>query len=126
MSSKNRTRHRLLLDEGVHLPQKYPNLNKRHDLTHVYWANLKGKSDEKVFEFARKESRMIVVFNVKDFKKLIRPDGPSVISLSVNLSDRQADLKIGKTLKNLKPSQARGHLISINNTGINIEKTEKK
>mgnify|MGYP001608213090 CR=1 FL=1 len=59
MSSKNRTRHRLLLDEGVHLPQKYPNLNKRHDLTHVYWVNLKGKSDEKVFEFARKESKAV-------------------------------------------------------------------
>lgn len=98
MRSKKHTRHRLLLDEGVHLPQSYPKLNNLHDLLHVYYAGLRGHSDEKIFQFAKKEKRLIVVFNVKDFKQFRSRNSPSVIALSANLSDRQADLKICKIL----------------------------
>ena len=121
MSSKRPTRHRLLLDEGVHLPQSYPNLNKLHDLLHVFQANLKGSNDEKIFGYAKRDSRMVVVFNIKDFKKFIKPDSPTIISLSTNLSDKQADLKICKALKKLKPSQTKGHLLSISMSGTSIK-----
>lgn len=120
MSSKKHTRYRLLLDEGVHLPQSYPLLNNLHDLLHVSQANLKGSSDEKIFSFGKKEKRLIVVFNVRDFKRLIKRDSPSAISLSTNLSDTQADLKICKALKNLKPTEQKGHLISITSSGIKV------
>lgn len=124
MPSRKHIRHRLLLDEGVHLPQKYPNLNNLHDLTHVYWAKLRGKSDQQVLDYAKKESRMVVVFNTKDFKKLIKQDESSIISLSTNLSDNQADLKICKILKNLKPSQTKGHLLTITSSTMNIKRIE--
>jgi len=120
MSSKEHTRYRLLLDEGVHLPQKYPQLNNLHDLLHVFDVNLKGVNDEKIFQFAKQEKRLVVVFNVKDFKKFISGDSPSVIALSTNLSDQQADLKICKVLKKLKPSEKKGHLVSITASGIRI------
>jgi len=118
MRSKRRTRHRLLLDEGVHLPKSYPNLTNLHDLLHISQAGLKGSSDEKVFNFAKRDSRLAVVFNVKDFKKFIQSDSPTVISLSTNLSDQQADLKICKALKKLKPSEKKGHLVLIATSGI--------
>lgn len=120
MSTKKHTRYQLLLDEGVHLPKSFPNLNNRHNLVHVSQVNLKGASDEKVFEFAKEELRMVVVYNVKDFKKFIKPESPTVLSLSVSLSDRQADLKICKVLKKLKTSEKKGHLISITVSGIRI------
>jgi|SRR3989344_74525 len=104
MRSRKHIRHRLLLDEGVHLPQKYPQLNNLHDVLHVFDVNLKGASDEKIFGFAKKEKRLVVVFNVKDFRKFINKDSPSIIALSTNLSDKQSDFKICKALKKLKPS----------------------
>ncbi len=118
MSLKRHTKYRLLLDEGVHLPHIYPRLNNLHDLLHVYQVNLKGASDEKVFSFAKHDSRMMVVFNIRDFKKFIKADSPTVISLSTKLKDEQADLKICKALKSLKPSEKTGHLISITQSGI--------
>ena len=120
MSSKKHKRYKLLLDEGVHLPQKYPNLNNLHSAVHVSKVDLQGKSDEKIFEYARRDSRMMIVFNVKDFRKFIKNDSPSVISLSTNLSDIEADLKICKALKTLKSNQVKGCLISITKSGIAI------
>jgi len=94
MPSKRHIRHKLLLDEGLHLPRCYPNLNRSHNLLHVSQVNLRGKKDEDVFNFAISAKRLPVVFNIKDFKKFIKQHKPSVISLSVNLTDKQADLKL--------------------------------
>ena len=122
MSSKKHTRYRLLLDEGVHLPQSYPKLNNLHDLLHVFQANLKGASDDKIFRFAKRERRIVVVFNIKDFKKFIGKTLPSVIALSTNMTDEQTDSKICKVLKNLKPSETKGHLIAISMSAVRIKK----
>lgn len=88
---------------------------------HVYQTRLRGYADQKIFQFAKQEKRLVVVFNIKDFKKFISKDSPSVIAFSPNLSDEQADLKICKVLRDLKPSQKKGHLISISISGIRIE-----
>jgi predicted nuclease of predicted toxin-antitoxin system len=118
MSSKRRTRHKLLLDEGVHLPQSYPKLNNLHDLVHVSQVNLKGEADEKIFNYSKQSSRITIVFNIKDFRKLIGPGFPSIIASSTNLTDKQVDLKICKALRELKPSETKGYLISVTNSGI--------
>ena len=125
MSSRKRIRHRLLLDEGVHLPQSYPKLNNLHDVIHVSQVDLKGKADEKIFDWAKQNSRITVVFNIKDFHKFISPNYPSIIALSTNLTDNQADLKTCKALKELKPSETKGHLISIANSGIDKKSITK-
>ena len=125
MSSRKHIRHKLLLDEGVHLPQSYPQLNNLHDVVHVSQVDLKGKQDEKIFEYAKLSSRITVVFNVKDFQKFIHPDFPSIIALSTNLTDKQADLRICKVLRELKPSETKGHLISITNSGIDKKRYYK-
>ena len=125
MSSRKHIRHKLLLDEGVHLPQSYHQLNNLHDVVHVSQVDLKGKQDEKIFDYAKLSSRITVVFNVKDFQKFIHPNFPSIIALSTNLTDKQADLKICKALKELKPSETKGHLISITNSGIDKKGVSK-
>lgn len=122
MSLKRHRRYKLLLDEGVHLPSKYPNLNNLHDLVHVTQIGLTGVGDDKIFAWANKQSRIPVVFNIKDFKKFLQPSNPSIISLSPLLTDEQADLKICKALNNLKPSESGGCLISISNSGITTKR----
>lgn len=118
MRSKRRKRYKLLLDEGVHLPQSYPKLNNLHNLIHITEVGLRGSKDEKVFKYAHQNSLIVVVFNIKDFKKLISHDKPSIIALSTNLTDKQTDLKICKVLKELKPKEIRGCLITITRSGI--------
>lgn len=118
MSSRKHIRHKLLLDEGVHLPQSYPKSNNLYDVIHISQVDLKGKTDEKIFDWAKRKSRITVVFNIKDFWKFISLNHPSIIALSTNLTDKQADLKICKALRELKPSETKGHLISISNSGI--------
>ena len=120
MSSKKHRRYWLLLDEGVHLPNKYSKLNNLHNLMHVTHVGLEGKSDEKVFKFAKQEDMMMVVFNIKDFKRFIQKSNPSIIALSSNLSDSEADVKICSALKRLKRNEIKGHLISITKSGIRI------
>ena len=125
MSSRKHIRHKLLLDEGVHLPQSYPKLNNLHDVIHVSQVGLKGKADEKIFDWAKQNSRITVVFNIKDFHKFISPNYPSIIALSTNLTDNQADLKTCKALKELKRRETKGHLISIENSGIDKKSITK-
>lgn len=125
MNSRKPRKYKLLLDEGLHLPSSYPNLNNFHDVLHIAQTKDRGKADDVIFQIAEKESRLPVVFNTKHFKPLISKDTISVITLSTNLTDQQADLKICKALRELKPSEAKGCLISITNGGINIRRIEE-
>jgi hypothetical protein len=122
MTSRKHRRYKLLLDEGVHLPQKFPNLNKRHNVFHIAQSKYRGKSDEFVFNLAEKEGRMPVVYNTKHFKSFMSLKAASVISVSTVLTDKQADLKICKALKILTPGKLKGHLIKISPRGIQINK----
>lgn len=122
MSSKKHKRFKLLVDEGLHLPISYPQLNNLHDLLHIAQTKHRGKKDRDIFLIAEKEERIPIVFNTKDFKPLITQNSVSVIALSTNLTDTQADLKICKALKELRADETKGCLISINNSGITVKR----
>lgn len=119
MTSKKHTRYTLLLDEGVYPKESFPNLNNLYVLKHINHDFKKsGTPDSRIYKLAQKNNSLVVVYNIKDFRPLIAPNKPSVISLSTNLTIKQIDKKICKVLKTLKPSQTKGHLISITNEGI--------
>ena len=122
MPSRKHIRYKLLLDEGLPPKEAYFKANNYHNLKHIKHDLKKGGAkDEVVYSIAVKDNRLPIVFNTKDFKPLIRKYSPSVISFSTNLSNKQADLKICKVLKNLKPSQTKGHLISISTNLVTIK-----
>lgn len=123
MGSKTHTKYKLLLDEGLPHKESYPLLNNYFNLRHiVHDFSHGGVSDKKVYALANKEGRMVIVFNTKDFRPLISHNSVSVISLSTNLTDKQVELKLNKILKNMKPSEIKGHLISVTNVGTSIIK----
>lgn len=126
MRSKRHRRYKILLDEGLHLPNCYPRLNNLHDVLHIAQTKYRGKADNVIFQIAEKEERLPVVFNTKHFKPLIAKNSVSVISLSTNLDDKESDLKICKALKNLLLAQRKGCLISISKSGITIKIPESK
>ena len=81
-------KHKLLLDEGFHLRQRLPILNSRFDVKHVA-ADFKqsGLPDAKVYDLARKEKRLLVTYNIKDFHMLASTSTDTgIIGVSPNLS----------------------------------------
>ena len=102
MPSKKRKKYKLLLDEGLPLPQSFPNINSYHDIVHIAQSKNRGKKDQDIYKLANNENRIPVVLNVKDFKPMIKQTTMSTIALSPNITDRQADLKIHKALNTLK------------------------
>ncbi|MDO8619211.1 MAG: DUF5615 family PIN-like protein [Candidatus Daviesbacteria bacterium] len=121
MSIKRPKKYKLLLDEGLHLPKSYPATNAFYDLKHISQTKYRARPDIDIFNLANNESRFPVVFNTKDFKPLIIRKKMSVIALSTNLTDKDADLKISKALRELSPSQEKGYLISISKSGVAIK-----
>jgi len=89
-------KYKLLLDENFYLRSSLPLLNNRFDVKHLS-ADLKlsGLSDPKVYELARKEERLLVTYNVKDFSSLVAKSTDSgIIGVSANLSIEQIDKKL--------------------------------
>ncbi len=116
--SRKLIKYKLLLDEGLSLAKSYPKLNNIYNLKHiVHDLNQSRIKDKPLYDLATREERILIVFNVKDFRHLIKMNGISVIALSENLSNKEADLKITKLLKDIKPNQTKGHLISISKSG---------
>jgi len=114
MPTKHLQKHKLLLDEALPPKQRYLKLNNFHDIKHIEHDLKKGgSSDLDVYKLAIKENRILITFNIKDFKPMLNNKTPSIIALSPNLSNNEADLKICKLLKNIKLNQSTGFLISI-------------
>lgn len=126
MNIKKPKKHKLLLDEGLHLPQSYPGTNRFYDLKHISQTRFKAKPDVDIYYLANKENRFPVVFNTKDFKPLISKGKMSVIALSTNLTDKEADLKMSKALRRLSQAHIKGCLISITKSGITIKIPQPK
>lgn len=113
-------RHKLLLDESLHLPNSYPHLNKLHDVIHIKLLDRReheGDADQAVYKVAEKESRILILFNKKDFKRLVSPEGPSIICLSTTLTDEQVDKKLCSFLRKITPGQVKGKIFSVTQQG---------
>ena len=89
-------KHRLLLDENFPARSSFPLLNNRFDVKHLSAdLRLSGLSDPKVYELAKKEKRLLVTYNVKDFSSLVTKSTDSgIIGVSANLSIEQIDKKL--------------------------------
>lgn len=126
MPSKKRKKYKLLFDEGLPPPKAYPTLNNFHAIAHIALSPHRSEDDTLVYKLAEKEGRIPVVFNTKDFKRLISQNSTSVISLSTNLTNSEADLKIYKALKDLKNHELKGFLISISKSGITVKQVSSE
>ncbi|MBI4948328.1 DUF5615 family PIN-like protein [Candidatus Berkelbacteria bacterium] len=118
---QRQTRHhpkpKILLDESLPGRDKFPQLNSYCNCKHVNEFSLNGATDPVVYDKAITEKRILVTFNIKDFKKLVidNSSGPSVIGLSTRLSYEQIDKKVLSKVKNLTESEFVGKYFSITN-----------
>lgn len=89
-------KHKLLLDENFPVRKYFPTLNRRFDVKHIGAdLNKEGLSDPKVYAFARKQKRIIVTRNIKDFDELaLTSNNTGIIGVSSNLTFEQVDKKL--------------------------------
>lgn len=71
MNPKHSYKYKLLLDENFPLRNYFPSLNKRFDVKHISGDYKEaGLPDPKVYEVAKKENRLVVTYNTRDFMDL--------------------------------------------------------
>lgn len=89
-------RHKLILDENLPTRENFPLLNNRFDLKHIADDYKQGGlPDFKVYKLAQKEERLLVTYNIKDFKELAAISiTTGIIGVSPNLTLDQIDKKL--------------------------------
>lgn len=108
-------RHKLLLDEGFYSRQSLPITNSRFDLKHIS-GDFKQEAlpDFQLYEFAKEKSRILITFNVKDFKPLAKLSKlTGVIGVSANLTLEQIDKKLTALLNKSTKTSLLGKLTII-------------
>lgn len=93
-------KHRLLLDEGLYPRKLLSRTNNRHNILHIkHDLNNAGIKDEKVYELAIRQKRIIVTYNVRDFKKLAKQNkNAGVIGVSQGFTPEKLDVKLNALL----------------------------
>jgi len=107
---KRPQRYKLLLDENISPRTRFPILNSRHNVKHlVHELKKSGITDQEVYNLAKKESRLIITFNKKDFETMAEKSSETgIIAISTNVSDDQIDKKITSLLSRKKKNELFG------------------
>lgn len=108
-------KHKLLLDEGFYYRQSLFITNSRFDVKHIAGDYKRSAlSDPLVYELAGKKGRILVTFNIKDFKPLAPLSKlTGVIGVSANLTLEQIDKKLTALLMKATKKSLFGKLTTI-------------
>lgn len=108
-------RHRVLLDEGLYPRKSLPRTNSHHDIKHIkHDLNKGGIKDKEVYFIAVKNERIIITYNINDFKKLARKSlNTGVIGISQGISPDQLDKKLNALLSRKNPKSLYGEYTSL-------------
>ena len=88
-------RYKLLLDEMLPRRDKFPLTNNFFNLRHiVHDYKRSGISDRAIVKLAKKENRIIITKNIKDFHKLNQGEQVDLIGISDNKPLEHIDLAI--------------------------------
>jgi len=93
-------KHKLLLDEGIFRRQALKRLNSRYSVKHVSHDLKKdGISDQEVYDIARRQKRIIITYNIVDYKKLVHQSSDTgVIGVTQWLTPDKLDIKLNALL----------------------------
>jgi hypothetical protein len=105
--SKHFHRYKLLLDEGFYLPKHLPALASRHDVKHIllHFKSNRVITDTDVYKIACKYQRILITFNLKDFRWRAGSNKNSgVVGVSQTMTPAEIDSKLVSLLSKSKPS----------------------
>jgi predicted nuclease of predicted toxin-antitoxin system len=108
------TKPKFLLDEGLPPRRVLKTCNQTWDIKHIRDDyGLGGATDRTVYDLANSEGRILITFNVKDFKKLQNKEHLSIIAISPNIPTEKLDSLIKKQAMSLSPSNLHGKIIKV-------------
>lgn len=93
-------KHKLLLDEGLFRRKSLKRINNRYNLKHIrHDLNKGGSIDREVYELACKQKRIIITYNIEDFRKFAKLSKKSgIIGVTQRLTVEQLDTKLNSLL----------------------------
>src|SRR5690242_813604 len=108
-------KHKLLLDENMPPRLEFPRVNGLFDVKHIRDdLNSGGLPDPQVYDLAVTLLRLVVTFNVSDFKALAtRSLETGIIGVSTHLSSHQLDTKLTSLLVRSSAKSLLGKLTTI-------------
>lgn len=88
------------MDEGISPRKSFRRLNNRYDIKHIkHDLHKEGIKDKEVYEIARKEKRIIITYNIDDFKQFaVQSKNTGVIGVTQGLTPDQLDIKLNSLL----------------------------
>lgn len=93
-------KHKLLLDEGISPRKSFRRLNNRYSIKHIkHDLHKEGSKDKDVYEIACKQKRIIITYNIGDFRKLaVQNKHSGVIGVTQGLTPEQLDTQLNSLL----------------------------
>ena len=93
-------KHKLLLDEGIFPRQSLRRINSRYNIKHIkHDFNKGGIKDREVYEIASVQKRIIITYNIDDFRKLaVQSKNTGVIGVTYGFTPDQLDTKLNSFL----------------------------
>src|SRR5437016_9358792 len=94
-------KHKLLFDENMPERQSFPHLNELFDVKHIRDdLNSGGLDDPDVYKVAAEQNRLLVTYNIKDFKTVASQSPVTgVIGIPPNMLPHSIDTKLTALLK---------------------------
>lgn len=113
-------KHKILLDEGMYLRRFLPRSNSRHNIKHIeHDLHQGGILDPALYTLAAKLKRIIVTYNINDFKALAtKSENTGVIGVTQGLSPEQLDKKLNALLSKTPPKLLYGKYIALSGQSV--------
>ena len=111
----HKRKFRFLLDSAFAKPDSFPKLRKKTNIAHaVHDCGLSLQAeDEEIYQKAIYENRFVLTINFKDFRKLVKKDGPGIIGIESQLTNQAIDKLVSDFLADKDPKDYKGKAIKI-------------
>ena len=111
----HKRKFRLLLDSAFAKSNSFPRLKKKTNLAHsVHDCELSIQAeDEEIYQKAYDENRFVLTINFKDFRKLVKRNGPGIIGIESQLTNKAIDKLVSDFLADKNPEKYKGKAIKI-------------
>lgn len=112
-------KHKLLLDEGIYPKKSLRRINSRYNIKHIKHDLRKGGiKDKEVYEIACKQKRIIVTYNIDDFRQLaIHSKNTGIIGVTQGLTPDKLDTKLNSLLSKNPEKLFYGKYTSLTKSG---------
>jgi hypothetical protein len=112
---KKKRKFRIVLDSAFPRIVFFPKLGKKAKLFHcVYDFQLSRQAEDKyIYQKAYENNCFVLTINFKDFKKLVRKDGPGILGIESQMTTVKIDEVVTKFVSGKDPDDFLGKAVKV-------------